>query len=74
MRYQCHKPRARTMNDAARRLRAQKAYSTDPGYLERMALEEEARERVPPERVRLAKRQAEIANLVHAVVDARETA
>jgi hypothetical protein len=32
-----------TMNDAARRLRAQKAYSTDPAYLERMAREEETR-------------------------------
>jgi hypothetical protein len=32
------------MNDAAR-LRAQKAYSTDPEYLERMALAEEAHER-----------------------------
>jgi hypothetical protein len=31
------------MNDAARRLRAQKAYSTDPDYLERMAREEETR-------------------------------
>jgi hypothetical protein len=31
------------MNDEARRLRAQKAYSTDPAYLERMAREEEAR-------------------------------
>jgi hypothetical protein len=31
------------MNDTARRLRAQKAYSTDPAYLERMAREEEAR-------------------------------
>ena len=31
------------MNDAARRLRAQKAYSTDPAYLERMAREEETR-------------------------------
>ena len=31
------------MNDTARRLRAQKAYSTDPDYLERMAREEEAR-------------------------------
>jgi hypothetical protein len=35
------------MNDTARRLRAQKAYSTDPDYLERMAREEEAR-RVDP--------------------------
>ena len=35
------------MNDTARRLRAQKAYSTDPDYLERMAREEEAR-RVNP--------------------------
>jgi hypothetical protein len=32
-----------TMNDTARRLRAQKAHSTDPGYLERMAREEETR-------------------------------
>jgi hypothetical protein len=32
-----------TMTDAACRLRAQKAYSTDPGYLERMAREDEAR-------------------------------
>jgi len=31
------------MNDSARRLRAQKAYSTDPAYLERMASEEETR-------------------------------
>jgi hypothetical protein len=31
------------MNDAARRLRAQKAYSTDPAYLERMARAEETR-------------------------------
>ena len=31
------------MNDSARRLRAQKAYSTDPAYLERMARQEEAR-------------------------------
>ena len=31
------------MNDTARRLRAQKAYSTDPAYLERMARVEEAR-------------------------------
>ena len=31
------------MNDTARRLRAQKAYSTDPAYLERMAREEETR-------------------------------
>jgi hypothetical protein len=31
------------MNDAARRLRAQKAYSTDPAYLERLAREEETR-------------------------------
>ena len=30
------------MNDTARRLRAQKAYSTDPAYLERLAREEEA--------------------------------
>ena len=35
------------MSDAARRLRAQKAYSTDPAYLERMAREEETR-RVDP--------------------------
>jgi PTS system mannose-specific IIA component len=35
------------MTDAARRLRAQKAYSTDPAYLERMAREEETR-RVHP--------------------------
>ena len=35
------------MNDTARRLRAQKAYSTEPAYLERMAREEEAR-RVDP--------------------------
>ena len=33
------------MSKAAARLRAQKAYSTDPEYLERMAVEEEARER-----------------------------
>ena len=32
-----------TMNDTAHRLRAQKAYSTDPAYLERMAREEETR-------------------------------
>jgi hypothetical protein len=31
------------MNDTARRLRAQKAHSTDPDYLERLAREEEAR-------------------------------
>ena len=31
------------MNDTARRLRAQKAYSADPAYLERMAREEETR-------------------------------
>ena len=31
----------RTMNDVARRMRTQKAYSTDPAYLERMAREEE---------------------------------
>ena len=31
------------MNHVARRLRAQKAYSTDPAYLERMAREEETR-------------------------------
>ena len=31
------------MNDTARRLRAQKAYSTDPAYLERLAREEETR-------------------------------
>jgi len=31
------------MNDAARRLRAQKAYSTDPAYLERMARDLETR-------------------------------
>ena len=31
------------MNDIARRLRAQKAYSTDPAYLERMARHEEGR-------------------------------
>jgi hypothetical protein len=31
------------MSEAAR-LRVQKAYSTDPDYLERMALEEEARD------------------------------
>jgi len=35
------------MNDAARRLRAQMAYSIDPAYLERMAREEEIR-RVDP--------------------------
>ena len=33
----------RTMNDVARRLRTQKAYSTDPAYLDRMAREEEVR-------------------------------
>jgi len=38
------------MNDTARRLRAQKAYSADPAYLERMAREEEAR-RVDPAKV-----------------------
>ena len=32
------------MNETAARLRAQKAYSTDPDYLERMALAEEARD------------------------------
>jgi hypothetical protein len=31
------------MNDLARRLRAQKPYSTDPAYLERMARFEESR-------------------------------
>jgi hypothetical protein len=31
------------MSDTARRLRAQKAYSTDPAYLERMARQEETR-------------------------------
>ena len=31
------------MTDAVRRLRAQKIYSTDPEYLERMARREEAR-------------------------------
>jgi hypothetical protein len=31
------------MNDTARRLRAQKTHSTDPGYLERIAREEETR-------------------------------
>ena len=31
------------MNNSARRLRAQKPYSTDPAYLERMALLEESR-------------------------------
>ena len=31
------------MNDTARRLRAQKAHSTDPAYLERMARQEETR-------------------------------
>jgi mannose PTS system EIIA component len=31
------------MNNAARRLREQKAYSTDPAYLERLAREEETR-------------------------------
>ena len=30
------------MTDTARRLRAQKAYSTDPAYLERLAREEES--------------------------------
>jgi hypothetical protein len=35
------------MSETARRLRAQKAYSTDPAYLERMACEAEAR-RVDP--------------------------
>ena len=35
------------MNDTARRLRAQKAYSTDPAYLERMAREEETRRADP---------------------------
>lgn len=35
------------MNDTARRLRAQKAYFTDPDYLKRMAREEEIR-RVDP--------------------------
>jgi|tagenome__1003787_1003787.scaffolds.fasta_scaffold10293710_1 hypothetical protein len=32
----------------ATRLRAQKAYSTDPEYLERMAVAEEARDVCPP--------------------------
>jgi hypothetical protein len=31
------------MNDAVRRLRAQKSYSTDPDYLERMACAAESR-------------------------------
>ena len=31
------------MSEAAARLRAQKAYSTDPDYLERLAVAEEAR-------------------------------
>jgi hypothetical protein len=39
------------MTDAAR-LRAQKAHSTDPEYLERMAREEEARENQPALRQR----------------------
>jgi hypothetical protein len=38
-----HSHEQHTMNDTARRLRAQKAYSTDPAYLERMAREEETR-------------------------------
>ena len=38
----------RAMSKAAVRLRAQKAYSTDPEYLERMAAEEEAREHHTP--------------------------
>ena len=33
----------RKMKDVARRLRTQKAYSTDPDYLERMARDEETR-------------------------------
>ena len=37
------------MSDAVR-LRAQKAYSTDPDYLERMALAEEARDGRAPGR------------------------
>ena len=42
------------MTEAAR-LRAQKAYSTDPEYLERMALHEEARdERMPSKRIEWA--------------------
>ncbi|HSI01943.1 MAG TPA: hypothetical protein VLA02_15155 [Reyranella sp.] len=36
------------MNDAARRLRAQKAFSTDPDYLERLARAEEARDHAAP--------------------------
>lgn len=32
------------MSEVARRLRAQKAYSTDPDYLERLARDEEARD------------------------------
>ena len=37
------------------RLRAQKAYSTDPEYLERMAVHEEARdEHMPPKRTEWA--------------------
>ena len=36
------------MGEAAARLRAQKAYSTDPQYLERMAVQEEAREDIIP--------------------------
>lgn len=43
MRHERRTPLARYMNDTARRLRAQKAYSTDPAYLERMAREEETR-------------------------------
>ena len=35
------------MNEPARRLRAQKAYSTDPEYLEGMARDEEIRGPVP---------------------------
>jgi hypothetical protein len=35
------------MNDTARRLHAQKAYSTDPAYLERMTREEVARDADP---------------------------
>ena len=36
------------MNEAPRRLRAQKAFSTDPDYLERMARAEEALDGAAP--------------------------
>jgi hypothetical protein len=52
--FEAHQPREFTMTDAAR-LRAQKAHSTDPEYLERMALAEEERDtRMPSEQIEKA--------------------